>query len=91
MKVPVIDLNSSPARCEAVPVPKEAMSSLPGDLRARETSSLTLFAGTEGWITRPSGAVPTIPTAVKSATGSKDTLETAGLIACVLAVAIKRV
>ncbi len=55
---------SSPA------APAIATLSLPGDFRASATSSLTDFAGTDGWTTSASGIEAISLIAAKSATGS---------------------
>lgn len=49
--MPARDLKSSPARCEAAPVPEEPNESLPGFFFAYSTSSRMFVAGTFGFTT----------------------------------------
>src|SRR4051794_17758635 len=48
MLTAAIVLNNSPARCDAVPVPYEAILILPGLPLAWAINSLTFLAGTDG-------------------------------------------
>ena len=47
MSMPAIVLNSSMARCGALPVPGDAIVSLPGLALACAMNSFTVFAGEE--------------------------------------------
>ena len=51
MSMPVIILNNSPATCGGVPLPDDAIESLPGLALAYAMNSGTVLAGTDGFTT----------------------------------------
>ncbi len=70
MKVSVCCLNSSPARCVAVPVPPEAKLIWPGRALAIAMYSFTLCALSLGLTASTSGEEPIRATGVKSLSAS---------------------
>ena len=63
-------LNSSPARCDEVPLPAEQKLSVPGLATASATSSDTVFTGIVGELTSTSGAEVISVTGARSFSGS---------------------
>src|SRR5262249_45534273 len=82
MLTPVMVLNSSPAKCDVVPVPYEAMLILPGFALAYAMNSAIVLAGMDGCTSITKG-VQTIPaTGVMSRAMSNGSFsKNAGLIA----------
>src|SRR6266478_1418170 len=66
-------LNISPERCGVVPMPVWAKLYLPGLALIRSTNSLTVLAGTEGWVRRQFGASAATVKGAKSLSGSYGT------------------
>src|SRR5262245_28517019 len=64
--MPAMDLKSSPARCDAEPVPNDAIVILPGLALACAISSATVVAGTEGCATMIMGKLTTPATGAMS-------------------------
>lgn len=66
--------NSSPVRWVLLPVPADAISTLPGFALASAMNSVAVRTGSEGWTTSISGTIDTSDVGVKSRTGSYDGL-----------------
>ncbi len=64
--MPAVLLKSSPARCEATPVPPDAKLNAPGFTFASAMSSCTFFAASDGCVTRMKGVKPTSVMGAKS-------------------------
>src|SRR5262245_50956057 len=72
--MPAIILNSSPARCDAEPVPNEPMLIVPGFALASAISSATVLAGTDGC------AASTIGRSVSPDTGARSRCRSNGTL-----------